>query len=382
MNRSGSHRYDFRKRKNDVYSPIQDDDSDSDYIDDHIEPLPRRFKRRKSKNPNIVSDMAKLQQSNDALPEKPFPIDSWDNLFKLSSICYNQRVMFKDCQKLAQIHDILTGINDMIGLHDLKEAFMHLIAEELQRRPPGCLDERKDQYMPDTGVHYRNIILYGKPGSGKTTLSKWLSKLYARLNYRESDELTIGTRYNMYGEHLGESTEKVNALIHQALNASGVLLIDEAHNLNDNRTDQDSYGLDIIHCLVASMDHHKDDLVIIMAGYEEDMKQNVLDADPGVARRIGMHIYIDLPTPEQLSAIFMKRMLDSGFIFPKDCQFGTAAWFKEHMEYFPNAGGSVENMIHKIRMALAPVVFGCANKRDVTDAVLQKGFNTYKKFST
>lgn len=381
MNRT--HRYEFRQRSTSKYdnvSPSPDNDSDSDYDDN-----PRkseRFKKRKISHKNIALDMAKLQKTNDSLPSKPFEIDSWNSLFKLSTICHDQRLIFKDCQKLAQIHDILKGINDMIGLHDLKDAFMHVLTEELQRRPPNCPDDRKDNYLPDTGIHYRNIILYGRPGCGKTTLSKWLSKLYARLNYRESDELTIGSRFNMYGNHLGDSTENVQILIQNALQASGVLLIDEVHNLNDNRTDQDSYGLDIVQCLVTAMDHHKEDLVIIMAGYEDEIKQNILGADDGLARRIGMHIYIDLPTPEQLSAIFMKRMTDAGFIFPKNCQFGTVEWFASHMDSFPNAGGSVENLIHKIRMALAPVVFGCSNKTTLTEKVLQKGFNTYTKFST
>lgn len=139
----------------------------------------------------------------------------------------------------------------------------------------------------------------GAPGTGKTTVARYIGELYAAINALPGDAFVEVGRADLIGEYVGQTAPKVRVVVQRAL--GGVLFIDEAYALMPNHAHD--YGHEAIATLVQLMENHRDNLVVIMAGYRHEM-QALIESNPGLRSR--MTTYIDFPnyTPDELSTIF------------------------------------------------------------------------------
>ncbi len=158
------------------------------------------------------------------------------------------------------------------------------------------------------------------------------------------------------------------------------MLIDEAPTLNDGRSSfqKDQYGKKAIDFIMRCMDMYKENLIVILAGYKTEMEQNIVGANIGFRRRIQWNFHIDNYSPQELFLIFRKKLFDSKFVLPENSIFDET-WFNNNYNCFPYFGGSLDIFIHFIRICHTKKNFGMGEPSALTDEIIHKAFNVYKK---
>jgi len=186
-------------------------------------------------------------------------------------------------------------LNSLIGLESVKEEVNSLVnLVKIQKK-------REAQGMKNSSMSY-HCVFTGSPGTGKTTVARILARIYKDLGVLKSGHLVETDRSGLVAGYLGQTATKTNAVIDSALN--GVLFIDEAYALTENS--QDSYGDEAIATLLKRMEDDRDKLVVIVAGYTDEMKR-FIDSNPGLQSRFTR--YIDFPdySADELYKIYLMR---------------------------------------------------------------------------
>jgi SpoVK/Ycf46/Vps4 family AAA+-type ATPase len=148
----------------------------------------------------------------------------------------------------------------------------------------------------------------GNPGTGKTTVARLLESIYKALGILSKGHLVETDRSRLVAGYLGQTAIKVQEIVKSAL--GGVLFIDEAYSLAE-RSD-DSFGQEAIDTLLKLMEDHRDDLIVVVAGYTERMNKFLL-SNPGMRSRFNKFVTFDDYTPEELGQIFERFCSSAGF---------------------------------------------------------------------
>ena len=160
---------------------------------------------------------------------------------------------------------------------------------------------REENGLKNATMSY-HLVFTGNPGTGKTTIARIIAAIYRDLGILKKGHLVETDRSGLVAGYLGQTAVKTNAIIDEALD--GVLFIDEAYSLSE---DNDSYGKEAISTLLKRMEDDRDRLVVILAGYTDEMKQ-FIGSNPGLESRFNR--YIDFPdySEEELLQIFLKQV--------------------------------------------------------------------------
>ena len=246
------------------------------------------------------------------------------------------------------VDEILTELNSLIGLGKVKETidgFVSII--ELNR---------KLNRMPDFNMH---MIFKGNAGTGKTTVARLLAEIYYNLGYIKRNKLVEVQSQDLIGEFLGQTGPKTQAIIESALD--GVLFIDEAYSIMEHNGTNASYSAECVATLLKAMEDYQGRLIIIFAGYTEEMKK-FRDLNPGLKSRIGYEIDFEDYSLEELVQIFEKKVYDKQFKFDEGARNKVKNILRKakEVENFGN-GRFVENMVQRI------IIEHARNTRNVDD---------------
>ncbi|MCX5046289.1 type VII secretion AAA-ATPase EccA [Aldersonia sp. NBC_00410] len=144
----------------------------------------------------------------------------------------------------------------------------------------------------------RHLVFIGPPGTGKTTIARVVAKIFAGLGVVDSPKVVEASRRDFVGEHLGHTAPKTNAVIDSAL--GGVLFIDEVYTLiQEGLSGGDAFGREAVDTLLARMENDRDRLVVIVAGYEDEVDR-FLASNDGLSSRFSRHIRFTSYTPDEL----------------------------------------------------------------------------------
>jgi Holliday junction resolvasome RuvABC ATP-dependent DNA helicase subunit len=190
------------------------------------------------------------------------------------------------------LDELLADLDELVGLEAVKDE-VHRLAALLQIQ---ALRRARGLPVVDTTLH---LVFTGNPGTGKTTVARLLGAIYHRLGAVSAGQLVETDRSGLVAGYVGQTATKTRAVAESAI--GGVLLIDEAHALA--RGEERDFGREAIDALVKVMEDHRDDLVVIVAGYTQEM-QHFLDANPGLRSRFPRTIEFADYTDDELVAIF------------------------------------------------------------------------------
>lgn len=269
---------------------------------------------------------------------------------------------------MKALHDIkepLKEINCMIGMKDIKNNIVDQILYFVQ-------DLHKNKNNTGDFLH---TVIYGPPGTGKTEIAKLMGKIYSNIGILSKGTFKKVTRSDLIAGYLGQTAIKTRDVIKEAI--GGVLFIDEAYALG-NPEKKDSFAKECIDTLCEALSDNKDNLMVIIAGYEAELRESFFNFNPGLDSRFTWRFKTDEYTGEDLYNIFLKKVSDIDWKIEENSKI-TSEWFKKNKEYFPFYGRDIEAILAKTKIAHSRRVFcrPADDKKRLTLKDLDAGFAVY-----
>jgi hypothetical protein len=270
-----------------------------------------------------------------------------------------------DMNALHNIKEPLQEINNMIGMKELKISITGQLIYFIQ----------KLHINADSTGDFMHTVVYGPPGTGKTEVAKLMGKIYSKLGILSSGTFLKVTRSDLIAGYLGQTALKTSDVIKKAL--GGVLFIDEAYALG-NSDKKDIFSKECIDTLCEALSDHKNNLMVIVAGYETELKECFFNYNMGLESRFTWRFKTDEYTGKDLYAIFKKKVADIGWTIHTSNDI-THEWFDKNRDSFPYFGRDIESFLAKTKISHSKRVFckPISEKKCLTKEDLVKGFDIY-----
>lgn len=260
-----------------------------------------------------------------------------------------------EIEKSKSIDEVFKELNELVGLQKVKDSLYDLVD----------LITLKNKTKDDLKINNVNLhmVFLGNPGTGKTTVARLISDILYDLKYIKQNKLVEVSSKDLVAEYVGQTAVKTMNVVEKAM--GGILFVDEAYALADKGNDN-SFNGEAIATLIKAMEDHRDNLVVIFAGYTKEM-QDFLDSNSGIVSRIGYTLEFDDYTNEELKAIFSGMVKKAGFILEEDALVEVDNLINEHRldKNFGNAR-FVRNIYEKT------VINHASNTRDVKNKKVLK----------
>jgi SpoVK/Ycf46/Vps4 family AAA+-type ATPase len=308
--------------------------------------LPPRFIKKKviiNTKINCVNDILKLCEKYPLEPHIEYNIDM---------------------KSIHKIKKPLQDLNNMIGMKKLKESIVDQILFFIQNLHYNKLTKEND---------FMHTVIYGPPGTGKTEIAKIMGRIFCKLNVLSSGKFKKVTRADLIAGYLGQTAIKTKEIIEK--NLGGVIFIDEAYALG-NKENRDSFAKECIDTLCEGLSDHKNNLMVIIAGYEKELNECFFNYNSGLDSRFTWRFHINDYTADELKQIFEKKVKDANWSMKKQIK---TSWFKQNINYFKFFGRDMETLFAKTKIAHSRRVF-CKKKEEKTILTIEDLNNGLKMF--
>lgn len=270
-----------------------------------------------------------------------------------------------DVSSLHKIKEPLVQLDSMVGMASLKENIVDQILFYIQNLHTNSTND------------FMHTVIYGPPGTGKTEIAKIMGLIFAKLGILKKGTFKKVTRSDLIAGYLGQTAIKTKEVIKEAL--GGVLFIDEAYALG-NEEKRDSFSKECIDTLCEALSDNKDNLMVIIAGYETDLNNCFFNYNKGLQSRFTWRFKTDEYNATELKQIFEKKVSDSGWHISEPLD---VKWFEKHKSDFKAYGRDIETLFAKSKIAHGRRVF-CLDKESKKKLIikdLEKGLETFLKNS-
>ena len=275
-----------------------------------------------------------------------------------------------DIHSLNKIKGPLEDLNSMIGMKNLKENIVDQILFYIQNLHKGQDKRRSNDFM--------HTVIYGPPGTGKTEIAKIIGSIFSNLGILTKGTFKKVTRSDLVAGFLGQTALKTKDAIKESL--GGVLFIDEAYSLG-NQEKRDSFSKECIDTLCEALSDHKDNLMVIIAGYETDLNECFFKYNQGLNSRFTWRFKIDEYSSTDLYNIFIKKINDNNWSIDNTSMNVNVKWFEKNKGLFKYYGRDIETLFAKTKIAHSRRVF-CLDetvKKKLTIVDIDKGLEIYLK---
>lgn len=276
-----------------------------------------------------------------------------------------------DMTCLHKIKEPLEQLNAMIGMKQIKENVVDQILFYIQNLHIHNQSDKKS-----VSNDFMHTVIYGPPGTGKTEIAKILGTIFSRMGVLTKGTFKKVTRSDLVAGYLGQTALKTRDVIKESL--GGVLFIDEAYSLGSQEK-KDTFSKECIDTLCEALSDHKDNLMVIIAGYEKDLNECFFNANQGLNSRFTWRFKIDEYNAADLYNIFIKKINDSGWSMSDNLI--DVKWFEKNKSSFKSYGRDIETLFAKTKIAHSRRVFclPIETKKKLIGADIDKGLDIFLK---
>ncbi len=239
---------------------------------------------------DAVPEQGEKQEKKTAAAEKPEPEQA------------------EEVQPPEKIEDLLAELDNYIGLTAVKAEVRSLI--NMVR----ISKMREEQKLPNADLSL-HMVFSGNPGTGKTTIARLMARIYHSLGILSKGQLVEVDRSGLVAGYVGQTALKTAKVLEKAL--GGVLFVDEAYALNGGG--ENDFGQEAIDTILKAMEDHRDDLVVIVAGYDELM-DTFIHSNPGLESRFNRFLHFDDYSIEEMMGIFHMRCKKSCYTVDEEAE--------------------------------------------------------------
>jgi chromosomal replication initiation ATPase DnaA len=271
-----------------------------------------------------------------------------------------------DLKSLHNIKPELLELNNMIGMESLKQNVFDQLLYFIQKLHIG--KETAD---------FKHTAIYGPPGTGKTEIAKIIGRMYAKLGILKNNVFKKVTRNDLIAGYLGQTAIKTKKVIEECL--GGVLFIDEAYSLASNDR-EDSYSKECLDILCESLSDHKENLMVIIAGYEEELQNTFFRVNRGLESRFIWRFTMDPYSSQELMKIFKKKVVDQEWQLENEEDIKDR-WFHDKKDNFKSFGRDMELLLTYTKVAHGKRIYGkdVSYRKKITLEDINKGYDIFLK---
>ncbi len=216
--------------------------------------------------------------------------------------------------------ELMAQLDSLVGLEEVKKDIKNLVNLMKVRK----LREANDLPVPPMSLH---MVFMGNPGTGKTTVARIVSGLYAAIGVLEKGQLVEVDRSGLVAGYVGQTALKTQEVIKKAL--GGVLFIDEAYSLSSGG--ENDFGREAIETILKAMEDHRKELIVIVAGYTGPMEK-FLSSNPGLESRFNKYFFFPDYNGEQLMEIFRIQCRKNGYKLTEEAEKAAVEFFTDLYE--------------------------------------------------
>ena len=271
-----------------------------------------------------------------------------------------------DLCSLHKIREELIELNNMIGMKTLKTAVLNQLIYFMQGL----------HIMNNGSNDFLHTVICGPPGTGKTEVAKIIGRMYSKVGILKKNVFKKVTRSDLVAGYLGQTAIKTKNVINECL--GGCLFIDEAYSLASTNDDLDSYSKECIDTLCEALSNHKDNLMVIIAGYENELNDTFFRANRGLESRFIWRFKIDSYNPVEMKQIFDKKVRETGWGFVDETILKDK-WFEKKKDDFKHFGRDMELLFSHIKVCHSRRVYGLPEdvKKKISNEDMDNGFSVF-----
>lgn len=247
-----------------------------------------------------------------------------------------------DLESLHKIKVELEKMNNMIGLKEFKKSVIDQLLYFIQNLHIGKEGD------------FKHTVLSGPPGTGKTEVAKLLGIMYSKMGILKNTTFQKVTRSDLIAGYLGQTAIKTQKVIEKSL--GGVLFIDEAYALGETGNN-DSFSKECIDTICEALSDHKEDLMVIIAGYEDELRETFFKVNRGLESRFIWKFKMEAYSSEELREIFFKKIKENEWDI-LDSDSVKLGWFEKHKNIFRHYGRDMELLFTYTKIAHGRRVYG------------------------
>lgn len=327
----------IKKKRKDIYDLVKE------YS--YMKKYPVKKNIVKSKKKIIHCNIETIEDLINLINENPYEEDTEYNI---------------DLESLHKIKDELKQLNELIGLKKIKTSILDQLLYFIQK-------------LHENSNDYKHMIFYGPPGTGKTEVAKILGRMYSKIGILSKNIFKKATRSDLVAGYLGQTAMKTDSLIKECL--GGVLFIDEAYSLGHEDKSSDSYSKECLDTLCEALSNHKDDLIVILAGYEKELEETVFKTNIGLKSRFIWRFTMDPYDSKELFLIFVDMIEKINWTINEDVK---EEWFSDKKDRFEGYGRDVESLITHVKICHGKRIYG---KEEIVKNINSEDMNNgYKRF--